>query len=265
MKLRSVLLGLALCLIHLASAGQTLHLIVVGDTNDVSIGGGVKGNIDNVARWMENASKSLDVPLKKTIITGSQFNCKAFADVTNPSSITSNDTLVFYYSGHGYRLRSDTSKFPSFFCGQEVFLNGAPGLVTVADSLTKTGARLVIAIADTCNIVIAESGTTPAVNNFQQPNLARKSAYSRLLLAPRGVLLISSSSPGQYSWYYPTHGIFTSQLLDSLEKFTGIGGSGQWDDVLDQGLTRIRVPTGPIDGDKFIDQDPQADKSKLRL
>lgn len=245
------------------SRSQGIHLIIVGDTKDASIGSGVDGNVSNVRSWFSSAAKTLAVPYHETVRTGGAFGCEMLSQALDSNPIAADDAVIFYYSGHGYRRESDTSVFPSFFCGPEVYSGESPGLSKVAERLTKKGARLVIAIADTCNVTIAEPASVTQAFQFDKVESQRREAYRNLILRHRGTLIISSSSANEFSWYYPTHGIFTRQFMRSLEKFTQAGADGTWNSVLVEALNKIKVPTGSPAAPVFIDQTPQVDKVNL--
>ncbi len=265
MNFKAIFISVFMLATHLWSSAQSIHLIVVGDTYDVSIGSGVKGNVANVRSWFSSAAKTLGMQFQENLIIDSSFGCSAFQDSLTKDTVSPEDTVVFYYSGHGYRLQADPSEFPSFFCGQEVYTGSAPSLIQTAAKLSASGARLVIAIADTCNVLIAQPQLPLPAFQFDRIEVPRAEAYRNLLVRHRGSLIVSSSSPGEYSWYYPNNGLFTAQLIRSLDKNTLPGASGAWEKVLSDALIRIKVPTGSTENPVMIEQNPKADRTNLSM
>jgi hypothetical protein len=240
-----------------AAAGQALHLITIADTNDVTIGEGAKQNSLDVAKFVTGTAQSLGLTLKRTTVQGADFKCgKIIAALSSAvGAIGANDTVVFYYSGHGFRPPTETSAFPSFFCA----LSGPyPSLAAVSKQLAQK-ARLTIAIADTCNVVMPEQ---PAAGVPPPPSAAapRTLQLQNLFVKSSGTLVFSSSKPGEFSWYLPTGGFFTRRLLASLDSATSAGEPGLWSVVDARATTEIKIPMP--DGQKIL-QHPISDLSQL--
>lgn len=245
------------------SAATTIRLIIAADTSDNSIGAGVMGNVNDILNMFKDIRDQGGFNLvDDQIIKGDAFGCDAIKTAIENVPDGGQEVIVFYYSGHGYRLPTDTSKFPSFYCGSDIYSIGAPSLLAVTDALKVKRPRLVIAIADTCNVVISEPSVPVAAYAARLAGTPKAKAYVNLFENYKGVLVISSSIAGQYSWYYPDHGIFTRQLIRSFNVDTGAGKAGLWDEILKDASVEIPVPTGSTPP-SFTKQDPQVDATGL--
>jgi hypothetical protein len=242
-------------------AAQTIRLIVVGHTSDRNIGAGVQGSIAEFRALFADAAESLQIPLVETTLTADKFDCRKIKEALTAATAGHDDVIVFYYSGHGYRLKTDTGKFPSFWCGQEAYTNRI-SLASAAETLREKKPRLLLAFADTCNILMA-TPDIPVPHAFDRQQRARKQAYQRLLLSHKGEILASSSLPTQPSWYFPAMGAFTEQLLSSIRAQTEPGKSGLWKTVLADATKQIRFQNAAFDPPQWVIQDPQADATQL--
>jgi hypothetical protein len=245
---------------QLASA-QTIHLITIADTNDATIGQGVASNSKLLISYFREVSNLLQLNMIVTEIDGRQgcvvgetcFSCSAIKTAVDRMQAGNNDVVLFYYSGHGFRTVRSTSQFPSFYCSTTDPLADSPNLYDVSTVLAAKGARLVITVADTCNAVIPLP--LPQVAPAVAPPSRREQQLRRLFLEYKGLLIMSSSVPGQFSWYYPNGGIFTRRLLSTLQTVSAPGASGLWKDVTNEATKQISVESanGPA-----VIQTPQA-------
>jgi hypothetical protein len=247
------------------SSAQNLHLLVFANTDDISIGKGVEGNVTRIQKFFKDASLQINTTYSEEIISGSSFNCENLSIILGNLKNIKDNIFVFYYSGHGFRRPGDKSKFPRFYCGPEVHIDETPGLTNVVEKIRSEKPRLLIAVADTCNVLISDPTVPSKAFSFDSIDSSRKNAYINLFLKSGGEIVLSSSSPTQSSWYYTDSGIFTNQLLKSFEVSTKMGGKAMWEDFLKMTLKEISIPTGNAVRPIFIKQTPQADVSLKSL
>lgn len=235
----------------------TLRLVIVADTNDGSIGEGVRANELNFRNYLTWVSQGLQIPLKESaVIDGTSFakenaGCKKIRDALTGLTVDPDDTVFFYYSGHGYRKPGSPSKFPYFYCsdgGDTDF-----GLNDVDINLKTKSARLVIGIADTCNVVLGQR--PPQAAAATGASIDQLAALRQLFLLSRGVVLMSGSKPGEFSWYRASGGLFSGQLFRALDNVIATKGlTSTWKIVTDKASRPLSVTD--LDGTLVATQHP---------
>src|SRR5262249_26727781 len=140
--------------------------------------------------------------------------------------MTENDAVIFYYAGHGFRRPNTTTNFPLFACAaptNDESLQFPPniGLSDVVGQLTQDRKpRFLLAIADTCNVVVQFGEAVGERGSAIVPPTILKAGLRHLFLNYRGTLTMSASQPGETAWYRvsgtPNNigGFFTNQFLD---------------------------------------------------
>ncbi|MBC7475836.1 MAG: caspase family protein [Candidatus Sericytochromatia bacterium] len=96
---------------------EKMFLIIVANTNDETVGKSAKSDLQNVSslfnKLAENVSIKTIIPI---YISGNDFN-KASVNAAiaqlEQAKPTSDDIVIFYYSGHGFRLPGDKSLYPN--------------------------------------------------------------------------------------------------------------------------------------------------------
>jgi hypothetical protein len=210
-----IIVAATLCFFAGPAEPATLHAILVGDTVDPNIGRGDKLDLDLMSALLRDAAKN----------TGMKLNLRVFEDRIIRSQIMSavqalrpesNDTVVFFYTGHGYRTSAFRDKWPAFALKSES--GGSAGLDQkwVYNELKDKGARLLIVMADACNSVISEGAIDTRLALRSGKELP--DSYKKLFLEARGNILASSSIPGQYSYSGDRGSQFTVAFIESVRK-----------------------------------------------
>jgi hypothetical protein len=227
---------------------KKIHVILVADTMDGSIGPGVAENLNNMKLFFKLVESEIPIDVVTKEISGVGFNCKAINDAIAQLTIEPADAVVFYYSGHGFRRNATQTKFPEFDCRRSADPDTTE-LSSVISKIQVKMPRLILGIADTCNV---EAPPPPTAAAAAAPGNAadRKAAFKRLFVDYSGTLMMSGAVPGEYSWYMTAGaslgGFFTNQLLKSINQKLGEEGPKiRWEDIASDATKPIFVPKDP--------------------
>lgn len=227
-----------------SAIAQSLYFISAAATRDPSIGEGAQASRTAMLSTMSAIANILGVKFvggdAGLSVTESDFNCTNIRKVVRSPSAGHNDIVVFYYAGHGERGANDASPLPTLACnGPEP---GVP-LQEIVESLASKSARLTLIVADACNFHL-EVPPQLSVAALAAPQTA---AYRRLFLETSGVIVLDSSSPGEFSWYTGQGGRFTDQFIATLKNPPDALTTATWDTFLSK-VTEpmIITPTAPV-------------------
>ena len=167
-------------------------------------------------------------------MVGSDLNPDAIYHQISLLSPKSDDTLLFYFSGHGYRSSNKTSPWPNLFLTAT-----AEGVDfdKILELLQKKGARLVIAFADCCN------NTLPAhVIPLQRRGLSStiKKNYKLLFRKNSGLVAVCSSKAGTPSWCVKDGAIFTNELILQIHLASQEKNPPSWKKIIENTSKEIR-------------------------
>jgi hypothetical protein len=207
------LLTAALFLLQSGLPAQTLHALLVGDTHDRSIGGSVVVDLKNIEALLRRAASSSGMRLSLQTLQGSSFRYDQLLARMRALRPGPDDTLFFYYSGHGSRTSQKATKWPDLYIRDNSH-NGMP-FDLVISTLGATKPRLLIAMTDSCNSYVDRPQGDMPLKSFATP---RPDAFQKLFRQDKGYIFASSSKPGEYSFGNDTDGgLFTSSWLKALE------------------------------------------------
>ncbi len=196
----------------------SLHAVLVGDTNDQTIGRSVETDLANFNKLLRSIEENTGLAVSKITVVGGELAAGRGRDTVlkKLQSLVvagGQDVVIFYYSGHGGRMSTKQTKWPSLGIeGVSTRPDRLLDLDVVFDELQKKNPRLLIVFADACNSVI------DAQRSFEK-NTESAESYRKLFLGYQGTVIASGSKMGQYSWGNSEFGgLFTRQFLDSLNK-----------------------------------------------
>jgi hypothetical protein len=241
-----------LALVSHGAWAQTLHAIIVADTNDIAIG--ASKDEKDILQLVDDIRQNTCLQPQITTIDGAAVAQggggydKVKSAIEN-LPVTPNDVVLFYYSGHGASPEDSPEPWPGLGVeGQTTPRSRWIKLAWVKDTLKQKNPRFFIAMADACNVFLSGG------SRGHKPKGAQRSAYEQLFLGYSGYIVASSSIPEQYSFGgNDTGGLFTRQFLKSL--FEGLNSpSPDWTSIMTQATQTI-----PISHPKQNMQQPQAE------
>ncbi len=232
------------------AAAPTVHAVLVGDTQDPTIGVGVTANLNKMRAFLSQVRNEGSITVVVKEVEGDNFSCSEILNAIRSISVKANDAVIFYYAGHGFRRARTQTQFPEFDCRRSqspdrVDLSGVTNAILKYGTSGSKAARprLVIAIADACNNAIIEEGEIPReVGPKITPRANRTQAYKQLFLHYSGTLIMSASVPGTEAWYLQTGGFFTTQLLGALDVHTRTLTEARWEAIADDATRQIFIP-----------------------
>lgn len=231
-RLLSLFFSLLALLAPLPSAAAELHVFLIGDTLNSTVGDSTSADLDKMRRFAESVSSYTDLELKLNTFSGKKMAAEAVLRALEQHAPSADDVVLFYFSGHGYRATSKgENPWPTlFFSREKVGLD----LGLIAEMLIEKRPRLLFAIADCCNNIVPDRRAPPLVARGMIPISAHtiEKNFKSLFLKERGFYIIASSKPGQYSWGGSTGGVFTLAFLQNVKRET-LRPNPSWQRILE--------------------------------
>ena len=176
-------------------SAASLRVLIIGDTNDRSIGKSVVTDIGNFEKFARDIAANTGLTPDIRIMKGGDVKSKKITDAINALKIDSDDTVIFYYSGHGFRTKQVKTRWPLLYIPDA----GTKGVdfQWVIDTLGAKNPRMLLAISDSCNSFI---DTPQRSVNTRAMRPEQAAAWKKLFVEFAGRIFVSGSQVGQYSF-----------------------------------------------------------------
>ncbi len=199
------------CCLWATLQAQTLHFIPVFAKNDPLLGASAKLTYDKWLAEAQKISEMTDLRLKTSSYncSGSTFGKMELNTVLDNLDVASDDVILFYYFGHGYRGDNQAAgdDFPNILLvqsgediSQQNYNNYAHSATYLANKLHNKGARLTICIIEGCNNLPGLNAPVYREGKdlvFQNLTGLKTASYKKLFRQSCGTVIIASASPGQ--------------------------------------------------------------------
>ncbi|WP_069471673.1 caspase family protein [Candidatus Marithrix sp. Canyon 246] len=214
----------------------TLHAVILADINDNKIGKSTKVDFKHINNLVQDIAINTGMVLAKHSVIGSDLNNQNVRTIINNLPVRRNDTVIFYYAGHGKNPQTGT-QWPSMILNDENL-----ELNFVVSKLKQKNPRFFLAIADTCND-FPDSNIFPPTDR----GTPSKSNYQNLFLKTRGYIVASGAEPGQLSWSdSKSGGLFTNQFLNSLKRQLSSFRPANWHTIMKYATATFKLPENVI-------------------
>lgn len=222
---KTELLVLILCILACVKAeARTFHFLAMFDTDDPEIGSGMDAErkcIVNDIKTIGGILAEEGYETKISVKYGENCGKTQLMQMLNRLTVQPDDVVMFYYGGHGGRAVTEmTDSFPQMCLAERSTANYVPATL-VKNLILKKNPRLTVVLTGCCNSadeMISVKSTEVISQSYTALSASNKEAYKRLFLHHTGVVQMTSSKAGEYSWVCKnTPSYFALYLLAGLK------------------------------------------------
>jgi hypothetical protein len=235
-----------------------MHLLIVADTIDATIGKSVVLDIKKVSELFSSISNYIGIKIFTTVIAGKAFGKTGVQSALSKLKPLPDDIVIFYYSGHGFRMPEKPRNYPNMklknfktprenFSDSLAWIKGSRtanithslNIEDIFNTIRKKGARMNLIISDCCNddiFSVNVKGTKPAGTKSSGIQWSEENIRSLFLEKnPMSVLATACTSGERAASKDNFGGFFTHFFKTSLEVNCSKSKSNvSWDQVLQQ-------------------------------
>lgn len=237
------------------TTNATLHLVLAINTEIPDIGRSCSVDQKSMETEFKEISKAIGMPFKKYVVVGEEFTKANLEKTLANLKVGSNDVVIFYYSGHGFRWSDQTDSYPQLDMRYSEYTklsaNTSLSLSAVYHAITGKNARLNLIMGDCCNSDIGRNQFTNSSfmvsRSFQGAEVEK---LKKLFLQSNGNLMFSGSSPGEYAWCNINGGFFTLSFLQALKEEIGFmrNESPSWEHIVQNTKKNTQYKINNCDG-----------------
>ena len=220
-----------------AVVAQTIHTIIYANTIDDGIGESVKVDVKRLKNEVAIIATELGYNVSWSIAT-TEDGCTKQNLLADLNSINTNqsDIVLFYYSGHGWRKKSDPDPFPRM-CLTERYAEDQPQVAEIRRIINKKNAHLKLIITDCCDSFPITTARMQPKSYSKGATLTTKGAYSsnykKLFVDTKGEIVVTSSKPEQTSGCNDAvGGFFTYVFFDIFNNAIKSASTSDWTAIL---------------------------------
>lgn len=245
-----------------AEKNTRMFLLVVADTLDATIGSSCNKDMQRAVETFKNITDYLGIKFIPKTICGQQYskvNVQAAIKDLKPSP---NDIVVFYYSGHGFRIPEKPNRFPNiklknFKNLRQNFRDSATwikkdrqdnitysmNMSDIFNMIRKKGARFNLVLSDCCDddiFSVNATGTKPGKTKGSGVEWNEDNIRTLFLNKNPMSLLATAAKEGQRASSNNNFGGFFSYFFKmSLENYCSkLKTSPTWDQILKDASTQ---------------------------
>ncbi len=246
----------------------TMHVIIVADVKDPSIGKGCKVDQTKLSQVYITIAQKLKVRLDTIFLVNDTYGKVTIQKALDNLKPGKDDMVLFHYTGHGFNREDSLDPYPNMFLvpyeqrtswekakadEQELGLRtNTLGIQEIYQSIIAKGARLNIVFSDCCNTnyklknipVNDLSGTSRGFTNLY-PDYCKK-----LFLDEKVNILATAVIKGEQAASHPTKGsLYTNYYLQIISSYLSPAYNGaieevNWNAVI-QGTEKKTKDTAP--------------------
>jgi len=206
---------------------QKVHKIMFGHTTDENIGTTVIVDMERASNEIDAVGGYLNYEVKNYIYQGDECSKENLEQILSTLSVSNQDIIVFYYSGHGGHTNGGfEDKWPQMCLNKPQFPDKYVPLRKVIETLGNKHAHFTLILSDCCNSIdetglVSVKGLLKSAGDATTITERTKQNYINLFTKYSGVLPITSSKLGQTSGCNERDGgyfsyCFFNSLLESV-------------------------------------------------
>lgn len=213
-----------------------IYAFLVGDTYDRSVGNAADIDVTCMKKSLSAIGEGLNFKVYTTVLTGKDCDANYISKKIKHTQTTSNDIIIFYYTGHGYN-GGEGSIWP-VLCTHSDLIGSR-----VKRYLIHKKKRCAIILFDCCNSYIDKQKEPFDSKEKSKPFFLKKTdnlnGFFTLLLSFRGTVIVSASGVGETASFDNCLGsFFTRGFLKAIHEL-GSEKDVSWDNLCS--LTRYKT------------------------